>query len=88
MTAHQFDASILREYDIRGVVGESLSTNDAYAIGRAFGTELVRHDAGEVCVGRDGRLSSPDLEQALVDGLLACGLSVVRIGVGPTPMLY
>ncbi|MEX2408396.1 MAG: hypothetical protein WD489_04740, partial [Rhodovibrionaceae bacterium] len=60
MTAHRFDPSILREYDIRGVVGETLSPADAEALGRAFGT-VVRGKGGErVALGYDGRLSSPE----------------------------
>ncbi len=82
------DPTILRAYDIRGVVGETLSTDDARAIGRAFGTVLAGQGGRLVCVGRDGRLSSPALEEALVDGLVRTGMHVVRIGLGPTPMLY
>ncbi|EIZ79715.1 phosphomannomutase [Novosphingobium sp. Rr 2-17] len=159
---HCFDPTILREYDIRGVFGETLDVADAYAVGRCFATVLWEEaekgagrdkggtaslplpghagittvpsasgpgtesgmavvpgmgpsassreghiqSAGEpadaaraglpsppavrprVVVGRDGRLSSPVLEAALVDGLTAGGVDVVRIGLGPTPMLY
>ena len=85
---HRFDSTLLREYDIRGVVGKTLSEDDARAIGRTFGT-IVRRDGGRaVAVGYDGRLSSPTLEAALVDGLNAAGIDAVRIGLGPTPMLY
>jgi phosphomannomutase len=88
MTAHTFHPTVLREYDIRGIVGKTLSEADAYAVGRGFGT-LVRRNGGKtVCTGYDGRVSSPALEAALVDGLKACGLKVLRIGLGPTPMLY
>ena len=85
---HRFDPTILREYDIRGVVGKTLGREDAVALGRAFGTVVRRAGGGRVCVGYDGRLSSPELEAALAEGLMACGLSVLRIGLGPTPMLY
>jgi len=86
--AHRFEPTILREYDIRGVMEKTLSDADARAVGRAFGT-MVREKGGKtVCVGYDGRLSSPALEAALVAGLDACGLRVIRIGLGPTPMLY
>jgi phosphomannomutase len=89
---HQFDPTILREYDIRGIVGQSLFTADAHAIGRAFAATLTVTDAASarkrVAVGYDGRLSSPELEAALVDGLAEGGADVVRIGRGPTPMLY
>jgi phosphomannomutase len=85
---HRFDPTILREYDIRGVVGETLTVDDADAVGRAFGTVIRRARGRTVCVGYDGRLTSPDLEAAVVAGLRACGLAVWRIGLGPTPMLY
>jgi phosphomannomutase len=85
---HRFDPSILREYDIRGVVGQTLSSQDAAALGRAYGSILRRRGGAAVAVGYDGRLSSPELEGALADGLAATGLNVLRIGRGPTPMLY
>ncbi len=85
---HCFDPTILREYDVRGVFGESLGADDARAIGRCFGTQVVRAGGGAVVVGMDGRVSSPILEHALVEGLSASGADVVRIGLGPTPMLY
>ncbi|WP_298807915.1 phosphoglucomutase/phosphomannomutase PgmG [uncultured Sphingomonas sp.] len=85
---HRFHPSILRDYDIRGTVGETLGEADAYAVGRSFATRLRRAGGRRVAVGRDGRLSSPALEAALVDGLTASGVDVVRIGLGPSPMLY
>lgn len=85
---HRFHPTILREYDIRGVVGDTLWPEDAHALGRTFATLLQRSGGQRVVVGRDGRLSSPMLEEALVDGLGARGVDVVRIGLGPTPMLY
>jgi phosphomannomutase len=86
--AHRFDPTVLREYDIRGIVGKTLSAADARAVGRAFGSEIVKTGGRTVALGRDGRLSSPELAEALADGLAACGLEVIQIGVGPTPMLY
>jgi phosphomannomutase len=85
---HNFHSSLLREYDIRGVVGETLNESDAHAIGRSFGTLIQRSSGHRVAVGFDGRLSSPDLESALVAGLVASGCTALRIGLGPTPMLY
>ncbi|HUD29449.1 MAG TPA: phosphomannomutase/phosphoglucomutase [Novosphingobium sp.] len=85
---HQFHPSILREYDIRGVVGETLFEADAHAIGRCFATILRQSGGRKAAVGFDGRLSSPMLEQALVAGLTAGGVDVVRIGLAATPMLY
>ncbi len=85
---HDFDPTVLREYDIRGIVGRTLNPPDAFAIGRAFGTIVSRAGGHTVAVGYDGRLSSPDLERPLVDGLKTSGMEVIRIGLGPTPMLY
>src|SRR6266851_2845870 len=85
---HRFDATILREYDIRGIVGTTLSNADALAIGRAYALILRETGGSRVAVGYDGRLTSPDLEAALMEGLVTEGADVVRIGRGPTPMLY
>ena len=86
--SHRFHPSCLREYDIRGIVGKTLGEDDAYAIGRGFGTLVRRGGGARVAVGRDGRESSPLLEEALVRGLTESGADVVRVGLGPTPMLY
>ncbi len=86
--SHRFHPSILREYDIRGIIGETLGADDARAIGRSFATVVRRAGGTGVAVGYDGRISSPMLEHALVEGLTAGGIDVVRIGLGPTPMLY
>ena len=85
---HNFDSTVLREYDIRGIVGKTLHGADAFAIGRCFGSIVARAGSTTVAVGYDGRLSSPALEADLVAGLKASGMEVVRIGLGPTPMLY
>ena len=86
--AHVLSPAILREYDIRGTTGRNLDAADAVAIGRSFATRIRQADGTRVAVGRDGRLSSPELEAALVAGLTAGGVDVMRIGIGPTPMLY
>jgi len=86
--AHQFHSTSLREYDIRGVVGATLTEDDAWAIGRSFATIVRRAGGKTVAVGYDGRLSSPMLEAALIRGLTETGADVVRVGLGPTPMLY
>ena len=85
---HVFHPSVLREYDIRGVVGDTLHPEDAIAIGRCLATLVRRAGGRSVAVGYDGRLSSPALEAALVEGLTASGAEVLRIGRGPTPLLY
>jgi phosphomannomutase len=86
--SHRFDPTILREYDIRGIVGKTLFAADAHALGRAFAATLAQAGRKRVVVGYDGRLTSPELEAALVDGLAEAGADVVRTGRGPTPMLY
>ena len=86
--SHQFDPTILREYDIRGIVGETLKVEDARAIGRSYGSILARSGGKCAAIGYDGRLSSPMIEEAVVQGLAEAGIDVVRIGLGPTPMLY
>src|SRR5687768_11541080 len=85
---HTFHPTTLREYDIRGIIGETLGPDDARAIGRGFATKLLEAGGKTVAVGYDGRISSPMLEHALVEGLNASGCDVVRVGMGPTPMLY
>jgi phosphomannomutase len=85
---HIFNPTVIREYDIRGVVGKTLNIADATALGRAFGTMVVRAGGNHIMVGYDGRTHSPDFEAALVEGLISTGLKVDRIGLGPTPMLY
>jgi len=86
--SHRFDPVILREYDVRGTVGRTLHAADGYAIGRCFATRVAETGGGRVVVGRDGRLTSEMLEAALVRGLTEGGVDVVRIGLGPSPMLY
>ncbi len=86
--SHTFHPTTLREYDIRGVIGETLGAEDARAIGRSFATMLREAGGTTVAVGYDGRISSPMLEHALIEGLTASGCNVVRVGMGPTPMLY
>lgn len=85
---HQFHSSILRSYDIRGIVGETLHEKDAVAIGVGFAAAVRRNGGRKVAIGRDGRLSSPMLADALARGLTMGGVDVIDIGLGPTPMLY
>ena len=88
MSSHAFHPTLLREYDIRGIVGATLSVADAEAIGRAFGTMVVAAGGKRVVLGYDGRLSSPELAAATCAGFMAAGLEVLQIGLGPTPMMY
>jgi phosphomannomutase len=86
--SHRFHPTTLREYDIRGIYGETLADGDGYGVGRTFGTLVRRAGGSKVAVGRDGRTSSPALLAELLRGLTESGIDVVRIGIGPTPMLY
>jgi phosphomannomutase len=88
MKPHSFDPSILREYDIRGVVGRTLTPADGAAAGRAFGTIVRRMGGRTACLGYDGRTHSPEFEAAVCAGLVDAGLEVWRVGLGPSPMLY
>jgi phosphomannomutase/phosphoglucomutase len=82
------DASIFRAYDIRGVVNRTLTGTAVEQIGRAIGSEALQRGRRTVVVGRDGRLSGPELSEALIAGLMATGCQVKDIGVVPTPVLY
>ena len=84
----QVDPSIFKAYDIRGIVGRTLDETVAEHLGRAFGTEALAAGERAVVVGRDGRLSGPQLSAALIRGLVSTGLDVVDIGPATTPMLY
>ena len=86
--SHKFNPTILREYDIRGIVGETLTEADAYALGRTFAALARDEGARRIAVGRDGRTHSGMLEAALVRGLTEGGIDAVLIGMGPSPMLY
>jgi len=86
--AHTFNPTILREYDIRGIVGDTLTEADAYALGRTFGAKAHGEGARTIAVGRDGRTHSGLLEAELIRGLTEGGMNVVQVGMGPSPMLY
>ena len=84
-----FDKEVLREYDIRGVVGENITENTAYTIGRTFGHIVkLKLLSQTIVTGYDGRLTSPSLHKALCEGLKESGAKVINIGIGPTPMTY
>lgn len=86
--AHQYHPTVLREYDIRGIVGDTLSEDDARATGRALGTVIRRQGGKTAVVGYDGRHSSPGLAAAMREGLASTGLDVTDVGRGPSPMTY
>jgi len=86
--SHKFNPTVLREYDIRGIVGTTLTEADAYALGRTFGSQAHDEGARRIAVGRDGRTHSGMLEAALIRGLNDSGIDVLLIGQGPSPMLY
>ena len=85
---HQFNPTILREYDIRGIVGDTLTEADAYALGRTYAALARDEGARRIAVGRDGRTHSGMLEAALIRGLTEGGIDVMQVGMGPSPMLY
>jgi phosphomannomutase len=84
----QISPSIFKAYDIRGIVPSTLNAGVALGLGRAFGTAARALGQGVVAVGRDGRLSGPELSAALIQGLMESGVEVIDIGMCTTPMLY
>lgn len=80
--------SIFREYDIRGIADQELLDEDVKALGRGLGTYMIRQSGRVIALGRDCRLSGSRLHAALLEGLLACGCTVLDLGVVPTPVLY
>jgi phosphomannomutase/phosphoglucomutase len=81
-------AEIFKAYDIRGIVGKTLTVAGTEAIGRAIGSETLARGRNTVVIGRDGRLSGPELAAALARGLQASGVDVIDVGQVATPMLY
>ena len=84
----QLTASNFKAYDIRGVVGKTIDATFAEHLGRAFGSEALAAGERAVAVGRDGRLSGPELVAGLIRGLVSTGIDVVDLGAVTTPMLY
>ena len=84
--SHNFHQSIIREYDIRGIYGETLFDIDAEILGNLFGKIIGKNNT--INIGYDGRLSSISLKKKLITGLLECGVKVNEIGLCPTPLLY
>lgn len=87
-TAHVLDPSIFRTYDIRGVVGKTLTEEGVFLIGKAIASLVLERGEREITIARDGRFSSPLLSQALCKGILSTGCDVVDLGLAPTPLLY
>ena len=88
MYSHTFNKTILREYDIRGIVGKDLNLIDALYLGKSFATLLKRNKYKNVVIGYDGRHSSLKIHKELIKGLLSQGIEVFKIGLVPTPLLY
>ncbi len=86
--AVELSPDIFRAYDIRGIVGETLSADAVRLIGQAIGSEAVERGIGALCIGYDGRHSSPELANALARGVMATGCDVIHVGAVPTPVLY
>ena len=81
-------AEIFKAYDIRGIVGKTLTADAVRAIGHALGSEAAARGQRAVVIGRDGRLSGPELAGALAEGILAAGVDIIDIGCVPTPVTY
>jgi len=81
-------AEIFKAYDIRGIVGRTLTATHMQLIGQALGSEAISRGVQRIAFARDGRLSGPELGQALVKGLMAAGVDVIDVGMVPTPVLY
>jgi len=79
---------IFKAYDIRGIVGKTLTPKIVEAIGHALGSEAKQRAQSEICIGYDGRLSGPELAQALSKGIRKAGVNVVNLGMVATPMVY
>lgn len=84
----EISQTIFRTYDIRGIVGQDLTPEIVQLLGRSIGSEAAVREQQTVIVGRDGRVSSPELATALIAGLRAAGRNVIDIGMVPTPVLY
>jgi len=80
--------SMFRAYDIRGTVTDELTADNVKIIGQAIGSECLACGADKIVIGRDGRLSGPSLQQALSDGIQSTGVTVVDVGMAPTPLVY
>ena len=80
--------SIFKAYDIRGIIDQTLDASVAKSIGQAFGSQMRELGETVIVIGRDGRLSGPNLIEALAEGLLSTGIDVIDLGMVATPMVY
>ena len=80
--------TIFREYDLRGIYGSEINEQDAYTIGRSFGTYIKKFNETKTIIGHDNRHSSPSLSQALITGIRESGINVIDLGLVTTPMYY
>ena len=83
-----FPHEIFKAYDIRGIVDKTLTTDITYQIGQAVGSEVIASGGDSIVIGRDGRLSGPQLAESLSNGLRASGVDVIDIGIAPSPVVY
>jgi len=83
-----FPHAIFKAYDIRGIVDNTLTTDIAFKIGQAVGSEVIANGGHSIVIGRDGRLSGPILAEVLSNGLRAAGVNVIDIGLAPSPVVY
>lgn len=88
VATQNIDPSIFRAYDIRGIVGETLTEEAVFLIGKAVGSLAREKGQHQIVIARDGRLSGPQFSKALCDGILSVGCDVMDIGIAPTPLLY
>ncbi len=85
---HHLPVEIFKAYDIRGIVGKTLTAEIVEAIGHAIGSEAIARKQSEIVIGRDGRLSGPELAEALARGIQKSGINVIDLGMVATPMTY
>ncbi|MEO8386255.1 MAG: phosphomannomutase/phosphoglucomutase, partial [Betaproteobacteria bacterium] len=84
----QVAAEIFKAYDIRGIVGKSLTAETVELIGKALGSEASKRGGHTISIGYDGRLSGPEFAKALASGIQSTGINVINIGMAVTPMVY
>ncbi len=88
MINHIFEKSILKQYDIRGIVNKDLNEVDAYFVGKSYGTMLSKINKKNCVIGYDARFTSKDYSNKVIKGLTECGINITNIGLAPTPMVY